>query len=190
MKSIVESKDPFAQFLREQFRYHFSTCAVAYVLLWVVRWITLRGLTSSQDYIIPITFVGVLTDFVFVVGLLTFARAFYSIPLYFVQPIIRRVGNYVIFGLVFAGIFSLRMEQCVGVQITENKVSFYFPFPQAALEENRTSLTEPFISKTALVTILKFPDTSYKLVPVYNFDSEGLAALHRLKETLSHRSAP
>jgi hypothetical protein len=135
----------------------------------------------------PITAIGLIIDFVVVVLLLTFVRLLYSIPLYFATPTLRRVGNYVIFTLVFAGIFSFRTEQCVGIKLSNDRVSFYFPFPQTARDELRTALPSPSISKTALVTILKLPDSSYKFVPVYNFDSEGLVALNKLDDALTRK---
>ena len=170
--------------LRREARTHFLSCVVAFLALAASRYVGLRAAGSEAVLLAP-SAVGFLADFATAVLLLTFFRVLYGIPLLFVRPAIRRVGAYVLFTLVFGGIFTMRTQQALGARVEPGGVRLYYPYPSAAVFVPGRELSQPRLRETSLVSIVEYPETAYHFVPAFHFDAAGQARLRQLFQALT-----
>ena len=120
---------------------------------------------------------------------LTLFRALYGFPFIFVRKPLARVGNYVLFTLVFGAIFTLRTGQALGVQRTGDKVKFFYPFPRMAHVASQKELARPEVKATSLTTTLRVPgetpSSAIAFVPAYNVDRQAKERLRAIAAALS-----
>ena len=180
----TNAKDPFLILLRRETRTHFISCVVAFLALAASRYVGLRAASSDAVLLAPST-IGFIADFATAVLMLTFFRVLYGIPLWFVRPAIRRVGVYVMFTLVFGALFTMRTQQALGASVEPGGVRFYYPFPSAAVFVPLGELSRPRLRETSRVSIVEYPDTSYRFVPAFQFDAAGQARLRLLYQALT-----
>ncbi len=175
----TNAKDPFLILLRRETRTHFTACVVAFLTLAASRYFGLRAASSDAVLLSPST-IGFIADFATAVLMLTFFRVLYAIPLWFAPPTIRRVGAYILFTLVFAGLFAMRTHQALGARVEQKGVRLYYPYPKASVFVPISEFSQPRLRETSLVSIVEFPDTSYRFVPVFLFDTTGQERLRLL----------
>jgi hypothetical protein len=170
----TNAKDPFLILLRRETRTHFISCVVAFLALAASRYVGLRAASSDAVLLAPST-IGFIADFATAVLMLTFFRVLYGIPLWFVRPAIRRVG----------ALFTMRTQQALGASVEPGGVRFYYPFPSAAVFVPLGELSQPRLRETSRVSIVEYPDTSYRFVPAFQFDAAGQARLRLLYQALT-----
>jgi hypothetical protein len=180
----TNAKDPFLILLRREARTHFIACGVAFLTLAASRYVGLRAASSDAVLLSP-SIVGFIADFATAILMLTFFRVLYGIPLWFASPAIRRVGVYVLFTLVFGGLFTTRIHQALGARVEQGGIRLYYPYPTASVLVPVGELSQPHLRETSLVSIVEYPDTSYHFVPVFQFDAAGQARLHLLFHALT-----
>lgn len=148
------------------------------------RYAGLRSAGSDAVLLTPSP-VGVISDFVTAVLLLTFFRILYGIPLWFARSAILGIGVYVLFTLVFGVLFTLRSQQALGVRVEKSEVRFFYPYPAEAVVVPIGELSQPRLRETSLVSIVEFQDASIRFVPVFRFDAAGQARLRALFQALT-----
>ena len=177
------TKDPFLMILRREARTHFTACGVAFLVLTASRYSGLHSAGSDAVLLTPSP-VGLIADFSTAVLMLTFFRVLYGIPLWFARPAIRRVGAYVLFTLVFGGLFALRTQQALGVRVEQGGVRVFYPYPTSSVVISIAELSVPRLRETSAVSIVEIPDTSVRFIPAFQFDTTGQARLHSLYHAL------
>ena len=180
----ADAKDPFLILLRRETRTHFMACVVAFLTLVTSRYVGLRAASSDAVLLSP-SAVGLIADFAVAVLALTFFRVLYGIPLWFARPAIRRFGAYILFTLVFGGLFAMRAQQALGARVERQGVRLYYPYPTASVFLPAGQFSPPCLRETSLVSIVEFPETSYRFVPVFLFDAIGQARLRSLFRELT-----
>jgi hypothetical protein len=185
------TKDPFLVLLRREARTHFLACAIAFVALMLSRYVGFRVASSDAVLLTP-SVIGFMADFMTAVLVFTFFRVLYGIPLSFARPAIRRFGAFVLFTLVFGGLFATRAHQALGARVEQGGVRLYYPYPSAEVFIPRGEFSQPRLRETSLVSIIEFPDTTYRFIPAFQFDATGQAKLRllfRAMTTFTNQSA-
>ena len=178
------TKDPFLVLLRREAPTHFVACAVAFVALMLSRYVGFRTASSDAVLLTP-SAIGFMADFATAVLMFTFFRILYGIPLWFARPVIRRVGTFVLFTLVFGALFTTRAHQALGARVEQGGVRLYYPYPSAEVFVPRSKISQPRLRETSLVSIVEFPDTTYRFIPAFQFDDTGQAKLRSLFQALT-----
>lgn len=175
--------------LRDAARTHFTACCVAFSVLVVSRYVAFRSAGPDAILLTPSP-VGLVADFLTAVLALTFFRVLYGIPLLLVRPSLRRIGAFVLFTLVFSGIFALRTQQAIGARVEPGAIRVIYPFPAASVVIPVKELLPPRLRETSAVKFIDIPETSVRFVPAFRFDTTGEARLRSLFNALTTATAP
>jgi hypothetical protein len=179
-------KPNFSKLIRD----HLTKCAVAFFFFELGRFITLRQ-APADALIIPQFSITFYIDFLTTVLLLGIMRAFYAIPILFVRKSLGRALDYILFGLVFAVVFTGRTEKALGIA-PENTADIvvYHSRPQSNRILKKPEPGRFFIRKTSLVSLIDDTRGEIRFKPVFNFDTTGLAAVNRIYAELNSRPEP
>lgn len=80
---------------------------------------------------------------------------------------------------------AMRAQQALGARVDQQGVRLYYPYPTASVFIPAGPLSQPRLRETSLVSIVEYPETSYRFVPVFLFDATGQAKLRLLFRELT-----
>jgi hypothetical protein len=162
-------------------------CGIAFLLFVVSRAITSAALPDGSLKVAT-TVIGSIVDLIVAVLFLTFFRVLYGFAFIFVRQPLARIGNFVLFTLIFGTVFTLRTGQALGVEKIGNEVKVYFPFPKSPQVETRETLGMPEIKDEGLATVLRIRGetlgTTITFVPAYNVDRKSKERLRQIEAAL------
>jgi len=185
----TSTKDPFLTLVRQEARTHLIACGVAFAVLIASRYGGFHTAGSDAILLTPSP-VGLIADFATAVLMLTFFRVLYGIPLWFVSPVLRRIGTYALFTLVFGGLFTLRTQQAIGARVEREGVRVFYPYPAASLVIPTAELSQTRMDETSAVSIIEIPLPAIRFIPAFQFDSIGQARLRSLFHALTTAAPP
>ena len=175
--------------LRRESRTHFIACAFAFVALTASRYVGFRAAGPDAILLTPST-VGFIADFVTAVLVLTIFRVIYGIPLWFARPVVRRIGNFVLFTLILGMVFAFRTRHALGARIEQGGVRVFYSYPKASLLIPTAELLPPRWRETSVVSFVEIPDTAIDFIPAFKFDATGQERLRSLFDALSKTATP